>query len=72
MHVVRFDEAPSYTAPGHFDMTMPRLQGREAGRSSEEKCTSCWTARLRYRTERQPWSSLQGIAAVLLPARIGS
>ena len=33
MHVVRFDEAPSYQAPGHHDMRMVRLQGREAGPS---------------------------------------
>ena len=31
MHVVRFDAAPSYGAPGHRDMRMARLQGREAG-----------------------------------------
>ena len=31
MHVVRFDEAPPYDAPGHDDMRMVRLQGREAG-----------------------------------------
>lgn len=31
MHVVRFDEAPSYDAPGHALMQMVRLQGREAG-----------------------------------------
>ena len=35
MHVVRFAEAPEYGAPGHHDMTMARLQGREAGPSSE-------------------------------------
>jgi hypothetical protein len=35
MHVVRFTEAPEYTAPGHHDMAMVRLQGREAGPSSE-------------------------------------
>ena len=35
MHVVRFAEAPEYTAPGHHDMTMVRLQGREAGPSSD-------------------------------------
>ena len=35
MHVVRFAEAPEYTAPGHHDMVMVRLQGREAGPSSE-------------------------------------
>lgn len=31
MHVMRFAEAPSYDAPGHLDMAMRRLQGREAG-----------------------------------------
>jgi glyoxylate utilization-related uncharacterized protein len=31
MHIVRFDEAPSYDAPGHALMQMVRLQGREAG-----------------------------------------
>ncbi|TPN33614.1 cupin domain-containing protein [Mesorhizobium sp. B2-3-3] len=31
MHVVRFAEAPAYDAPGHHDMHMSRLQGREAG-----------------------------------------
>lgn len=31
MHVVRFDQAPVYSAPGHRDMRMVRLQGREAG-----------------------------------------
>ncbi|MBR0869441.1 cupin domain-containing protein [Bradyrhizobium tropiciagri] len=31
MHVVRFAEAPGYDAPGHHDMKMVRLQGREAG-----------------------------------------
>ncbi len=35
MHIVRFAEAPEYTAPGHHDMTMVRLQGREAGPSSD-------------------------------------
>jgi mannose-6-phosphate isomerase-like protein (cupin superfamily) len=35
MHVVRFAEAPEYTAPGHHDMAMVRLQGREAGPSSD-------------------------------------
>jgi mannose-6-phosphate isomerase-like protein (cupin superfamily) len=35
MHVVRFAEAPEYTAPGHNDMAMVRLQGREAGPSSD-------------------------------------
>jgi len=31
MHVTRFDEAPVYQAPNHFDMRCVRLQGREAG-----------------------------------------
>lgn len=35
MHVVRFAEAPDYSAPGHHDMAMVRLQGKEAGPSSE-------------------------------------
>jgi uncharacterized cupin superfamily protein len=35
MHVVRFSDAPGYTAPGHHDMNMVRLQGREAGPSSD-------------------------------------
>jgi mannose-6-phosphate isomerase-like protein (cupin superfamily) len=35
MHIVRFADAPAYTAPGHHDMAMVRLQGREAGPSSE-------------------------------------
>jgi hypothetical protein len=35
MHVVRFAEAPEYTASGHHDMAMVRLQGREAGPSSD-------------------------------------
>ena len=29
MHVTRFDEAPEYQAPNHFDMRCLRLQGRE-------------------------------------------
>ena len=33
MHVVRFEQAPGYEAPGHFDIAMRRLQGREAGPS---------------------------------------
>ena len=33
MNVVRFREAPPYQAPGHTDMAMVRLQGREAGPS---------------------------------------
>ena len=35
MHVVRFTEAPGYTAPGHHNMAMVRLQGREACPSSD-------------------------------------
>ena len=35
MHVVRFAEAPGYAAPGHLDMSMVRLQGREAGPSAD-------------------------------------
>jgi hypothetical protein len=35
MHVVRFADAPEYTAPGHHEMAMVRLQGREAGPSSD-------------------------------------
>jgi len=31
MHVVRLSDAPRYEAPGHADMRMFRLQGREAG-----------------------------------------
>lgn len=33
MHVVRKDQAPVYQSPGHSDMSMRRLQGREAGPS---------------------------------------
>lgn len=33
MHIVRFVEAITYSAPGHHDMSMVRLQGREAGPS---------------------------------------
>jgi len=35
MNVVRFGEACAYAAPGHHDMAMVRLQGREAGPSSD-------------------------------------
>ncbi|MCP4617887.1 MAG: cupin domain-containing protein [Bradyrhizobium sp.] len=35
MHVVRFAGAPPYAAPGHNDMAMVRLQGKEAGPSSD-------------------------------------
>jgi quercetin dioxygenase-like cupin family protein len=34
MHITRFDEAPSYEAPNHFDMRCLRLQGKNAGPSS--------------------------------------
>src|ERR1700756_976440 len=33
MHIVRFVEAITYSATGHHDMSMVRLQGREAGPS---------------------------------------
>lgn len=33
MHVVAFPKAPFYSAPGHAQMTMQRLQGMEAGPS---------------------------------------
>jgi mannose-6-phosphate isomerase-like protein (cupin superfamily) len=33
MDITRFDAAPTYEAPGHTDMRMFRLQGREAGPS---------------------------------------
>ena len=35
MHVVRFVGAPPYTTPGHRDMAMVRVQGKEAGPSSD-------------------------------------
>ncbi len=31
MNITRFDAAPEYQAPNHFDMRCVRLQGREAG-----------------------------------------
>jgi mannose-6-phosphate isomerase-like protein (cupin superfamily) len=31
MDITRFEAAPAYQAPGHTDMRMFRLQGREAG-----------------------------------------
>jgi hypothetical protein len=34
MNVVRLDAAPAYEAPGHDNMCMLRLQGREAGPSN--------------------------------------
>jgi quercetin dioxygenase-like cupin family protein len=33
MNITRFDQAPQYTAPNHFDMHCLRLQGHEAGPS---------------------------------------
>ncbi|MEW6643768.1 MAG: cupin domain-containing protein [Pseudomonadota bacterium] len=33
MHVTRFNEAPAYHPPEHYDMRCLRLQGREAGPS---------------------------------------
>lgn len=33
MNITRFDQAPQYQAPNHFDMHMLRLQGHEAGPS---------------------------------------
>lgn len=35
MHVTRFDQAPPYEAPNHFDMRCLRLQGKEAGPSTQ-------------------------------------
>ena len=35
MHVTRFSEAPHYEAPNHFDMRCLRLQGKEAGPSTQ-------------------------------------
>lgn len=35
MHVTRFDAAKPYEAPNHFDMRCLRLQGKEAGPSSQ-------------------------------------
>ncbi|OUM02153.1 cupin domain-containing protein [Variovorax sp. JS1663] len=35
MHVTRFDQAPAYEAPNHIDMRCLRLQGKEAGPSSQ-------------------------------------
>jgi len=31
MNLTRFDQAPNYVAPNHFDMQCLRLQGHEAG-----------------------------------------
>ncbi|RJF92714.1 cupin domain-containing protein [Noviherbaspirillum saxi] len=33
MHVMCFDQAPSYHADGHFRMSMRQLQGKQAGPS---------------------------------------
>lgn len=33
MNVIRYTAAPPYSAPGHYGMSMRRLQGREAGPS---------------------------------------
>ncbi|MEY3888313.1 MAG: hypothetical protein RL650_2405 [Pseudomonadota bacterium] len=33
MNITRFNQAPEYKAPNHFDMTCLRLQGHEAGPS---------------------------------------
>ncbi|MGO4713444.1 cupin domain-containing protein [Bradyrhizobium sp. 2TAF24] len=33
MHITRFNEAPAYHPPEHYDMRCLRLQGREAGPS---------------------------------------
>ena len=35
MHIVRFADAPNYVAPGHHEMAMFRLHGREAGPSRD-------------------------------------
>ena len=35
MHITRFDQAPAYEAPNHFDMRCLRLQGKEAGPSTQ-------------------------------------
>ena len=35
MHVTRFEQASAYEAPGHRDMRMLRLQGRDAGPSEQ-------------------------------------
>ena len=35
MHIIRYTDAPAYDSPGHFDMAMRRLQGREAGPSNQ-------------------------------------
>jgi quercetin dioxygenase-like cupin family protein len=35
MHVTRIDDAKPYEAPNHFDMRCLRLQGKEAGPSTQ-------------------------------------
>ena len=35
MHVTRIADAPTYEAPNHFDMRCLRLQGKEAGPSTQ-------------------------------------
>ena len=35
MHVTRFNEAPAYFPPEHFDMRCLRLQGHEAGPATQ-------------------------------------
>lgn len=35
MHITRFDDARPYEAPNHVDMRCLRLQGKEAGPSSQ-------------------------------------
>ena len=35
MHVTRLDQAPAYEAPNHIDMRCLRLQGKEAGPSTQ-------------------------------------
>ena len=35
MHLTRFEQAPAYDAPNHVDMRCLRLQGKEAGPSSQ-------------------------------------
>ena len=35
MHLTRFEQAPAYEAPNHFDMRCLRLQGKEAGPSTQ-------------------------------------
>ena len=35
MHVTRLADAPTYEAPNHIDMRCLRLQGKEAGPSTQ-------------------------------------